>query len=829
MEKTALLRLRGVASVLLLVLALAAIIAQPTFAAAPAVKVARFVATDPLSPHPAWCDVAITLKGTSDQAGTWRWDPGDGMTSPYTGSANDTNKYYIGAAHTYSTAKGCAVGKIYTAHLTVTNSGGEATTRDYYVQISAKTLDLEVDRAIDEGLWALQQAMQRSTTAGLPSGNWTNWSGYYGVQAANMEAFFAMGHKETGDADNPYTETVQRAMNYFFSLLAAYNMSANGIARGDMGGNSNGTPNNLGIGPNQSYQGYQDGMMLSALIASDNPNALAQTGPANIAGRRYIDIAQDMADYISGCQYNSTAYGGWRYSCGDFPDNSACQWNAIALIAAERVWNLKVPVYLKPNNVSWLKYSHNATSGAYGWYGYTNTGYGWGPFADTASGMVQAVMDGRGRGDADGLWDSAEAFIRDQWDNPGGYAYGGSGMRYSFVYATFSFVKSMLLHQPKITMLHSYSGAADLDWYADPVKGVARAIVDAQYAPPNGYWWSKYGQPSGDHYPFMTAWSILMLNQTVIQAGKPVAVVHLFPASAVVGQTVTIDGTASYHQAVGRKIVGWNWTIYNGPDTTSPVKETKSGQIVTTTFPAIGNYMVKLTVLDDATPQASADGFATAVVATPPLAPVANAGGPYHFCKEAVPWLLDGSKSVNPDDGQHQPGSYPGDFITAYAWDLLGNGTFADASGVKPDASQNASFFNKTAGSYLIQLKVTDNTALSYPASNMGNLSGVASAQVVLDGPCACIDNLAASPSINRVDLGWRNVGATEYHIYRSTNGTTFTQIATTSNLVYTDLTAVGGTKYWYEVKPFSAAKTPNEWCTSNVVTVTPLSTRPPR
>ncbi len=796
------------------------IVPQTASATAPVVKTVQFVPDKPTATHPAMCGVPLTLKGTSDQGGTWSWDPADGSGALYSGTIS--NMYAIEATHTYSGA-GCSAGKIYAASLTVTNTGGEFTTKYYYVQIFDKTLDVEVNRAIDEGLWALQKGMTRSINNGLPDGDWSSWSGYYGVHAANTEAFFSMGFKENGTADNPYTETVQRAMNHFFTLLNTYS-----ISRGDMGGGVG-----YGVGPNQSYQGYQDGMMLSALVASGNPDGIAPTGilPSGsnpgIKGRKYKDIAQDMVDYIAGCQYADSNYGGWRYNCGDFPDNSACQWNAIALIAAERIWGLQIAPYVKPNNKNWLVYSHNATSGPYGWYGYTSTGYGWGPFADTASGMVQAIMDGYGRDDQYGLWNSAEAFMRDQWDNPGGYSYGGTGFRYYYVYATFSFVKSMLLHSPqidgKINKLHSYSGIADLDWYGDPVKGVARALLDAQYAPPQGYWWSKYGQPTGDHYPFMTAWAIMMLNRTVIETGKPVAVAKALPPVAVKGQTVTLDGGGSYHQDPSKSIVAWDWTIYDGPDIGSGVLATKSGKTVTFAFPDMKNYLVKLTVTDNASPPATAEAFFTVQVSIPPIAPVAIAGGPYKFCNQAIPWVLDGSRSYNPDDGAHQPGNYPGDFITAYLWDLDLNGAYDNASGAKPNVTSY--FSGKAPGSYLIGLKVEDNTALSFPDVSGGkNLFGTATATVVLEGNCGCITNLTAKTMGLRVDLAWQNIGAEKYNIYRklSTDADFPAAPLATVNApvgVFSDLAVVAGKTYNYVVRPYKSTNTPPEYCTSNMAT----------
>jgi hypothetical protein len=562
--------------------------------------------------------------------------------------------------------------------------------------------------------------------------------------------------------------------------------------------------------------GYQTGMMLTALIASDNPAGVAQTGPANVVGRTYHDIAQDIIDWIAWAQYDDIRYGGWRYTQNEWPDNSACQWDAIGLLTAEKntSWSLSVPAWMKPANVNWLKYSKHSS----GWFGYTSSSYEWGGLADTASGLVQLVWNGIGRDDPDGLWNSAEAWLRDKWNSGTTYA----PLRTNYLYAAFSFSKAMLQTTPKITMLRNSASDPGIDWYGDPSVGLARALIDAQKAPSvatpnNGRWYGS--QPNSNHDDFATAWAVMMLNRTVIETGRPVAVAKVLPPVAAVGQTVVMDGGDSYHQAVGRSIVGWNWTIFNGPDNTFPILATGSGRTFPYAFTELKNYKVKLVITDDATPAATAETYITAMVSVPPLKPVAIAGGPYKFCNQAAPWKLDGSRSYNPDDGAHDPGSYPGDFITAYKWDLDLNGTI-DATGSKPDVT---SFFaGKAVGSYLINLKVEDNSAASFPVSVGSNLvSDQVTATVVLEGDCGCIKSLTAKIRGRIVDLAWENVGATSYNVYRklSTDASYVLIKSGITSTVYTDTTALGGKTYNYVVKPYIATYSPPEYCTSNAVT----------
>ena len=86
-----------------------------------------------------------------------------------------------------------------------------------------------------------------------------------------------------------------------------------------------GNNNSLGVYVNQTYAQYQGGMFIDAIIASGTPDAVTNTGGTNLVNRKYKDIVQDFVDGYLNCMYRMNPGGGWRYSCGEFPDNSACQ------------------------------------------------------------------------------------------------------------------------------------------------------------------------------------------------------------------------------------------------------------------------------------------------------------------------------------------------------------------------------------------------------------------------------------------------------------------------------------------------------------------------
>ena len=318
-----------------------------------------------------------------------------------------------------------------------------------------------------------------------------------------------------------------------------------------------------------------------------------------------------------------------------------------------------------------------------------------------------------------------------------------------------------------------------------------------------------------------TPWSILILSKSLFEAGSPVAVADAVPNPAVAGQTITLDGSASFHQDAAKNIVMWEWDLDNDGtwDATGPA--------ATTSFPALGDYPVVLRVTDDGDPTKTDDTIITVRVTIPPLAPTADANGPYVFCPQAQPWVLDGTGSVNPDEGVSEAGQ-PGDTIQEYyAWELNSNNAFDDAFGPQPDVT---GFFTALGtGDYLIQLRVTDTTSSSFPSSEMDDLSDTDSAQVGVrdaqDEACSCIEDLTARPKSGKVQLVWTDTGADHYNVYRSTTmGGPYSFIASTTSTysTYLDSGLVNGTTYYYVVRV--AAINTDELCQSNEASATPIA-----
>ena len=142
------------------------------FAVAPVVKTVPWVPAQALIPHDTWSGKMIRLKGTADVQGAgvnFRWSFGDG-SADVTGTVN--NQYAIEASHAYTGS----AGQVFTATLTVTDTNSpipNSASAQYFVKVENQALPVEVNVAIDEGLWYIHKLMQRNTCAGtIPCGNW---------------------------------------------------------------------------------------------------------------------------------------------------------------------------------------------------------------------------------------------------------------------------------------------------------------------------------------------------------------------------------------------------------------------------------------------------------------------------------------------------------------------------------------------------------------------------------------------------------------------------------------------------------------------------------
>ena len=826
---------------------------------------------DDLRRHDVISGKVTTLKAacTNDMcAGAdWSWDPGDG-TAVLSGTvdanptantqlddAGFTPYYSIWTAHTYN----CAPDDVFNATVTVTNNG-DTSTDTYRVVCRAETLPVEVNTAVDEGLWHMHRNQFRfdgdaSGAEGgtIPMGRW-DYPQTFGqatatVSGASTNAFEANGYREDGPDDSPYSDTVRRGLKYVFSQLAAEGINVQTVPAGrsdDPDTNANG----LGVFVNGIDPPYQGGMIMDAIIASGTPNAVATTGPVNVAGRTYGDIIQDMVDWYAWAQSDNANHGGWQYNewanSSGATDNSTNGWAGIGLSAAEDIFGSTIPQWVKDKNIDSLEFTDNEsdTTDADGWHGYTSTGPIWGPYSTSGAATVQMALDGieaTTSATPDERWIRTENMFRRNFNN----AAQGNEFK-NYYYAMFNFVKGMRTAKPEpVVIIGTVVGVADdsvngigcgpnpgcaaggpapLDWYNHPTDGLARTVVD--YVIPDGVNiggctdrpGNSHGSNQDDHN---TPWCIQILTQTLFQAG-PVARADAAPNPGAVDQTINFDGSNSFHQDPQRSLVLYEWDFDNDGvfDAT--------GVNASTTYPALGSFPVTLRVTDDNNPALTDTDVVIVEITIPPHAPTADAGGPYLACIDE-PITFDGSGSFDIDEGQSESGNPPFDTITAYDWDIDGDLSFGDLTGPMPSNTYSS------LGVFELGLQVTDNTSAAFPSAASPDLTDTdfTTVQVLPSDDPFCVGEEVECPAITvrpkdgKNQLEWVPVpGAASYTIMRSTDGpdSGFAVIAqghVTSIALYLDSGLTNGVTYYYKVVAVSGAGT--ELCTSEAAEGTPM------
>jgi hypothetical protein len=860
--------------------------------------------TPATTPHQSWSGNPVILKGTltSSKFGTdtftYDWDPGDGGAH-CTGTV--TNQYDIECAHTYtgpvgppSFAANLTITDVTTSQVSAPTNCPLGTTHGtcYYTELFAPppNLAVEVNSAIDNGLWYLHKEMVHTTSSGgTPIGNWYRCDGSdadaceagTGVSALDCTAFEDSGFLPTNAVANPYSADVSLCLAGVFDQLTTIAISTvDDLQYGSFNPDSNG--NGIGVEHNGYPENYQTGMMLDSIVASGTPGTLVPAG-TNLAtlttglgsgsagAYLYKDAVIDMVDDYAYCQapsysdFGTVAGGGWHYSCQEETgDNSVSQWAAIGIIPARRnaSFGAKIPAELNTADQTWLDVSFTQASTNNGYFGYTSNSPIWGPYADTPSGLVQLAMNGLGRGTTDpvggeNLWDSAETFLRDNFGNP--QSEGGYYSLKDYYYGMFSFTKAMLLHDNSgtgllvnpIQFLQSLddpgtctapvplgspgSGVGPcypkIDWYAaqsaafggtDPTDGVARTILGNQNA--DGSWFGQNYDGAQDY--FQTAISVIMLNETVSNA-VPVACFTVNPAHVASGGIVTLNGGCSTEQNASNTLVSWQWDISGtgAGYTIGPKTPGGPGNPKCTSLPSCVSMQANF------------------------FCPNTTLAGKLIY----APFLLDGSKSTNPDQGKTDgTAGAPPSTIISYLWDYTGTCTsFTSASGPQVDATKAFDIPADFGQTFNVCLQVTNNDNLAFPTADLAaGLSSVSSAQVTVQTTTSeacthCVNTLqgkakAPTPGVaGNIQLYWTDTNTSvqfpinHYNIYRSTSSTfiPYSQIAGANSnpllpavqvpatpgglLEFTDNgPLVGGTTYYYRVAP--ATVNDVETCQSN-------------
>ncbi|RRS35282.1 MAG: hypothetical protein NV67_11010 [Gammaproteobacteria bacterium (ex Lamellibrachia satsuma)] len=651
----------------------------------PNVITVPWVAHDPITPHETYNGRQIHLKGIvrDADAHTFQWDFGDGTSSAVTAI---TSNYDLSVTHTYPDAP---EGTPFVATLKVWDTLGQMGQDTYNVVVKPINLTTETNVAIDEGLWYLHQRQTRTTTDGYPSGSWTTYTygGYFASAIAPaIQSFEINGHFETGDqSNNPYVETVDRGLKYLFTLLTKYDIAAQTYGEPDTNGNG------IGISVNTARPIYEGGSVMDAIASSRSLLRRTVTGTDDVKRRSYFDVLTDMADQYNWGQTEEGLGGGWRYSWNTSIDNSAAQWGAIGLQAAQDIFGIPVPLWVKERNDVWLNHSYNGIG-----FGYAGGGNG---RATTPSGMVQLAFDDFEVSDK--RWTTAEDWIGSQWSKTdvdsiiyqwsGGVPNAGTETCRDY-YAMYAFTKAMRLGNPEPVINLAANG---YNWFDDSDDGIARILIDDQL---------ETGRFQGSYrasWDMRSAWAVIMLSRTLF-VQPPVADAGRDRVWAV-DLPLTFDGSNSYHLDPFPSLVRYEWDfdsdgVFDSVGTDPVSTHTYLSSLYPeSTLPQ--TITATLRVTDNNIPPLKATDTVAITIAIPPHPPVADANGPY-TCTAGLPCALDGTGSFEID---------PTDFIARYEWelDVVFPYDFAEANGTTP------SYVWATPGTFNIGLRVWDNGVLN--------------------------------------------------------------------------------------------------------------------
>ena len=669
-----------------------------------------------VQPHQVYAGKTNTLKAVARGVNvpfTYIWDYGDGTGTVTNSVTNSAAVYNLEATHAYAGADGTP----FNATIQVVLTNGEVLSDTYQLQLQPKTLDLEMKVAIDEGLWYLQKIQNRyDLDTNNKAGNWTDQGYLASPTASAVQAFAINGHLDTGDSSkDPYVDTVQRGVNYLLTVLTTWQIGPRKY--GDPDGNHNG----IGLSINSGRPIYETGPMMDALIAAGRPELVAPVGGINVRGRAFKDLVQDMVDMFAWGQYDGDAGGGWRYNWGDFPDNSAAQWGAIGMYAAEQYFGIAIPDWVKQRNVVWVAYSGNGSS-----YGYTGPGScNQACAATTPSGMVQLAFDGVATTNA--LWRAGEDALANNWN---------SWMGQNNVYADYAIAKAMRTAVPQPVHNFALNG---FDWFRDPSQGLARVTIDRQGT--NGSWKSALWVAE----PLSTAWSTIILTSSLFQQG-PVAVINVKPNPSAIGYPVVFDGSNSFDQRPNYQITDYRW-VFNSSQGVDFDHPDAVGPVVTNVFGALSTNTVWLQVRDNSTPQLSDAASVVVLTTIPPYPPVADAGGPYVACV-GQDVHLDGSASFTVD-------AAAGNFIQSWGWEVSFQAPFQfnDATGEYAVLTNGFA----TAGQHRIGLRVKNANSLVYTNVGLPDMTSDAFSTIYVYD--RVITNLSVRPKGDKAQLVWTKVG----------------------------------------------------------------------
>ncbi len=700
-----------------------------------------WIPANPNAPHVIYPGATTTLKGIARYVGSgagyqYQWDYGDGSGS--TAFTNISDPYNLGVSHTY---QGTA-GQLFFATLYLKNvASGVTASAQYRLQLVTSSdpmndpnqMDVRTAMAIDNGLWYLHTTASRSAFADNAPGYRQDYAVWGDVVSTCgvVDAYDLHGSKPLQNYDvDPYVEDSRRGLAFMLNNAATPGISAGQGPSGTYDPRVNG--HDYGVTFSGGNDTYTDGICAVSFASAAAPGRVALNGNGNIFNQRYQTIAQDTVDWFAYGQTDCAscgARGGWLYSANSQgADGSTNQWPMLAMAAAEDTMGATIPAFVRAEVPYFLAYSHNASTG--GW------GYQFGGQYDnevkTAAGLLSHYFRGDATGNGLSEVNQGLGFM---------YAHWGLGNNswqdylYDSSYAMFGVMKAMRKPQPNILRITNYGATASFDWYYGPTPsgpGLAPHLVGNQFADghwadgtnPNGATFGNpagaFGIPAGLSVPLTTAWRSIILNKGVTTI-PPTAALCNCSATWSRNAPTTFDGSCSTDNDPTRFITKYDWDYnFNGSTFNQSLDSHGfgiTGMQVTKAdgFPYTEDYLgnplpgAKITValrVTDNNP-GSLGGPNTSIatcaihVKPPPHCPQPVIGGPYLGAVN-VPVNFDASQSVDIDGSPME-----------FAWDFHNHSVFPSPTSTADRNGATTQWTFALPGTYPIAMQVTDHPALN--------------------------------------------------------------------------------------------------------------------
>jgi hypothetical protein len=387
----------------------------------------------------------------------------------------------------------------------------------------------DINTAIEKGLAYLNRTQDSD-------GHWGN-SYQIACTAMAVLAFENAPNSHLGwNLTDAYHVTVQKGLDWVFSRATVQPIDMQPAGNPDTNGNG------FGIYFSDGQSVYETPMVLMAIVASQAKTNLTSTGPANVTGRTYRDVAVDVVDYLvwAECDAPSSSRGGWRYQPNEGDaDNSVSQWPVLGLMAAE-LWGINAPGWVKSELNYWVAADQDLTGNSasnsnYGSFGYTGADQILGGVIETATGILELTYIGATSNNASIT--AAEGYINRMWN----YYDGSWNVNLGSLYDMYAVMKAMREAVPPIKFIVDYNGIPSVEWY-NGTGEYADALLANQAS--EGSWvnWKNWAEDLPKD--LSTAFGVLILEYVPVKVTYKftVDVVDAVTNNSIAGAAVLAEG-----------------------------------------------------------------------------------------------------------------------------------------------------------------------------------------------------------------------------------------------------------------------------------------------